>query len=151
MTASVDSTPIRATAVLDAARALAPKIAARAAQIEGARRVPLDLIADLTAAGCFRMLLPRSHGGGGVDLMAAMRVCEELGRADASVGWTVMIGASGWIDLVGLPRASFDALYADGPDEAFLKIFRPDEPVGALEPATWTNQTSPFSDRKSVV
>lgn len=32
----------------------------------------------------------------------------------------------------------------DGPDEVFLKIHRPDEPVGALEPATWTNQTSPF-------
>lgn len=32
----------------------------------------------------------------------------------------------------------------DGPDEVFLKIFRPGEPVGALEPATWTNQTSPF-------
>ena len=33
----------------------------------------------------------------------------------------------------------------DGPDEVFLKIFRPDEPVSALEPASWTNQTSPFT------
>ena len=49
------------------------------------------------------MLLPRSHGGRGVDLVGAMRVCEQLGRADASVGWTVMIGASGSIDLLGLP------------------------------------------------
>jgi predicted RecA/RadA family phage recombinase len=32
----------------------------------------------------------------------------------------------------------------DGPDEVFLKIFRPGETVGALEPATWTNQTAPF-------
>ena len=125
MATSVDSTPMRATAVLDAARDLAPKIAARAAQIEAARRVPLDLIEDLTAAGCFRMLLPRSHGGGGVDLVSAMRVCEELGRADASVGWTVMIGASGWIDLGGLPRASFDALYADGPDVIMAGAFNP--------------------------
>ena len=125
MATSIDSTPMRATAVLDAARDLAPKIAARAAQIEAARRVPLDLIEDLTAAGCFRMLLPRSHGGGGVDLVGAMRVCEELGRADASVGWTVMIGASGWIDLGGLPRASFDALYADGPDVIMAGAFNP--------------------------
>ena len=37
----------------------------------------------------------------------------------------------------------------DGPDEVFLKIFRPGETVGALEPATWTNQTAPFrSDAK---
>jgi hypothetical protein len=32
----------------------------------------------------------------------------------------------------------------DGPDEVFLKIHRPGETVGALEPATWTNQTLPF-------
>ena len=125
MIASVDSTPIRATEVLDAVRALAPKIAARAAQIEAARRVPLDLIEDLTAAGCFRMLVPRSHGGEGVDLMGAMRVYEELGRADASVGWTVMIGAGGWIDLGGLPRATFDALYANGPDVIIAGAFNP--------------------------
>ena len=29
-------------------------------------------------------------------------------RADASVAWTVMIGAGAWLDLAGLPRASFD-------------------------------------------
>jgi hypothetical protein len=32
----------------------------------------------------------------------------------------------------------------EGPDEVFLKIFRPDEPVGSLEPATWTQTTGPF-------
>lgn len=125
MITSVDSTPIRATAALDAARALAPKIAARAAQIEAARRLPFDLIEDLTQAGCFRMLLPRSHGGGGVDLVGAMRVCEELSRADASVGWTVMIGAGAWRDLASLPRATFDALYAGGPDAFVGGAFNP--------------------------
>lgn len=46
----------------------------------------------LTDAGCFRMLVPRSHGGAELDLPAQMRVIEELARADGSVGWTVMIG-----------------------------------------------------------
>jgi hypothetical protein len=32
----------------------------------------------------------------------------------------------------------------NGPDEVFLRIFRPDEQVGAFEPAAWTNQTTPF-------
>jgi alkylation response protein AidB-like acyl-CoA dehydrogenase len=113
-----------ATTVLEGARALAPKIAARAAEIEAARRVPLDLIKELTAAGCFRMLVPRSHRGGGLDLMSAMRVFEELSRADASVGWTVMIGAGAWRDLSGLPRATFDALYAD-PDVIIGGVFSP--------------------------
>lgn len=32
----------------------------------------------------------------------------------------------------------------DGPDEVFLKVFRPGEAAGSLEPASWTHQTSPF-------
>ena len=71
------------------------------------------------------MLVPRSHGGSGLDLMSAMRVYEELSRADASVGWTVMIGSSAWCDLARLPRATFDALYADGPDVIVAGAFNP--------------------------
>ena len=103
-------------AVLGRVEALTQEIADRAAEIEAARRLPSDLLADLSAAGCFRMLLPESHGGLGADLSTTMQVFETLSRADASVGWTVAIGAGGWIDLVGLPRATFDALYANGPD-----------------------------------
>jgi alkylation response protein AidB-like acyl-CoA dehydrogenase len=101
---------------LDLVRDLTPAVAARTASISAARRVPPDLLAALTAAGCFRLLLPHNHGGGGGDLPGAMRVYEALSRADASVGWTAMIGASAWCDLAGLPRATLDALYAAGPD-----------------------------------
>ena len=55
----------------------------------------------------------------------AMRVYEALSRADASVGWTVMIGSGSWIDLAGLPRATFDTLYADGPDVDHRRRVRP--------------------------
>ena len=41
-----------------ARRELAPTIAGRAAEIEAARRVPRDLLDELIAAGCFRVLLP---------------------------------------------------------------------------------------------
>jgi alkylation response protein AidB-like acyl-CoA dehydrogenase len=125
MTTSVGSTPHLAMALFDAVHDLAPKIAARAGEIEAARRMPLDLVDDLSAAGCFRMLLPRSHGGSGFDLLSTMKVYEELSRADASVGWTVMIGASAWLDLAGLPRATFDALYADGPEAIVGGAFSP--------------------------
>ena len=125
MATAAAPTPPPAAGVLDLVRELTPAVAARAAEIEAARRVPPDLLAALTAAGCFRLLLPRSHGGGGGDLPGAMRVHEALSRADASVGWTVMIGASAWCDLAGLPRATFDALYADGPDVIVGGAFNP--------------------------
>lgn len=125
MTTTVDPTSPAIREILDAVRHLAPAITGRAPEIEAARRLPHDLVESLTAAGCFRMLLPRSHGGGGVGLPGAMRVYEALSRADASVGWTVMIGASAWCDLVGLPRATFDVLYANGPDVIIGGAFNP--------------------------
>jgi indole-3-acetate monooxygenase len=101
---------------LEAVRTRAPAIVARSEEIERGRRVPPDLVEELTAAGCFRMLVPRSHGGAELDLPAEMRVIEELARADGSVGWTVMIGRSAPVFFGKLPRNTFDALYATGPD-----------------------------------
>ena len=103
-------------AVLDAARELGPTIAGRAAEIEAARRLPADLLEELIGAGAFRLLLSSSYGGIGADLAGAMAVFEAMATADASTGWTVMIGAGSWVDRAGLPRTTFDELYADGPD-----------------------------------
>jgi alkylation response protein AidB-like acyl-CoA dehydrogenase len=125
MATATDQKATRHPSVLDAVRSLAPKIAARAAEIERARRLPRDLIRDLTAAGCFRMLVPRSHGGHGFDLPSGMHVIEELSRADASTAWTTVNLAGGWINLGTLPRATFDAMYAGGPDAIIGGVFAP--------------------------
>src|SRR5215469_14782018 len=93
----------------------APSIIARAAEIEAARELPADLLRDLAAAGCFRMFVPRSHGGMEIDLGAGLEIFEALARADGSTGWTVMIATEGTLLLALLPRARFDALYKDGP------------------------------------
>jgi alkylation response protein AidB-like acyl-CoA dehydrogenase len=110
---------------LAAVHELAPVIAARAGEVENARRVPPDLVDQLMDAGCFRLVLPTSHGGAGADLPFAMQVFETLARADASVGWTVMIGAGSWIEHACLPRAGFDSLYAEGPDAITAGVFNP--------------------------
>jgi alkylation response protein AidB-like acyl-CoA dehydrogenase len=125
MATATDPKVTRHASVLDAVRALAPNITARAREIEAARRLPPDLIRDLTAAGCFRMLVPRSHGGGGFDLPSGMSVIEELARADASTAWTTVNLAGGWINLGTLPRATFDTLYAGGPDAIIGGVFAP--------------------------
>jgi alkylation response protein AidB-like acyl-CoA dehydrogenase len=117
--------------ILEAARGLAGAIGKRAAEIERARRVPRDLLEDLVAAGCFKVLLPPSHGGLGSDLSSAMRVFETLARADASVGWTVMIGASCWCDVVGLPRATFDQLFAARRHVIMAGVFSPSGAISA--------------------
>jgi indole-3-acetate monooxygenase len=132
MVASVDTTTAPGVRILDAVRDLAPAITAQAGEIEAARRLPPDLVTELTAAGCFGMLRPRSHRGAGVDLATSMRVYEDLSRADASVGWTVAIGAGCWLDVVGLPRSTFDDVFADDPD---VKVGGGINPAGVAVPA----------------
>lgn len=111
--------------VLHAVRQLAPSILDRAAEIEAGRRVPADLLDKLRAAGCFRLVRPATHGGLEASITDAMRALESLARADASVAWTVMIGAGSWIDLAHLPRETFDALYATNPDAITAGVFNP--------------------------
>ena len=110
---------------IDAVRALLPEITARADELEQARTLPRDLVDDLVTAGCFRALVPRSHGGDELAFNDALAVLEELAKADGSVGWTVMIGAAAPALLGHLPGASFDAVYASGPDVISAGTFNP--------------------------
>ena len=71
---------------------------------------------ELIDAGAFRLLLSSSYGAIGADLAGAMAAFETVATADASTGRTVMIAAGSWADRAGLRRATFDELYADGPD-----------------------------------
>ena len=112
---------------------LAPTITSRAPEIERARRLPADVLEELVAAGCFRVLLPAAHGGIGADLPAALRIFERLATADGSTGWTVMIGAANWCDLAGLPRHSFDDLFANGPDTIMAGAFNPSGAIAAVD------------------
>jgi indole-3-acetate monooxygenase len=125
--------PTTATGVLDAVHRLTPDIAGRAAEIEAARRLPPDLLDQLVAAGCFRLLVPATYGGIEADLPAAIDVFEALARADTSVGWTVMIGAGSWCDLAGLPRPTFDDLFARGPDVITAGVFNPTATIAAVD------------------
>jgi alkylation response protein AidB-like acyl-CoA dehydrogenase len=71
------------------ARALAPTIAAAAPQIEAGRELTPEVVAALHEAGLFRMLLPRTLGGGELPPDAFVQAVEALARADASTAWCV--------------------------------------------------------------
>jgi alkylation response protein AidB-like acyl-CoA dehydrogenase len=75
--------------------------------------------------------VPASHGGLEVDLLQHLEVMAELAEADGSVGWTVMIGTLAPVVFGLLPRETFDAIYADGPDVIFAGVFNP---TGVADP-----------------
>jgi alkylation response protein AidB-like acyl-CoA dehydrogenase len=111
--------------VLEAVQGLVPTIRARAQEIEAARCLPADLADVLRDAGVFRMLTPASHGGGEIGLVRSLEVLETIATADGATGWTTMIGAESPQLLALLPRATYDALYADGPDLTVGGSFMP--------------------------
>jgi len=97
-------------------RDLVPIITLRAAEIEQARQIPLDLVNALRSVGIFRMFVAKSHGGLELDLPAGLQVIAALSRIEASVGWAAMIGCIAPMFAAWLPRQSVDRVYRDGPD-----------------------------------
>jgi len=79
--------------IIDNTRQLAPEIERRGDEIASLRRLPADLVAQLKAAGVFRMSMPRAWGGPEMTPRDQCEVYELLGAADASVAWCVKIGS----------------------------------------------------------
>jgi indole-3-acetate monooxygenase len=114
-----------AARLLGAVRDLAPALAARAEEIEGARRVPRDIVDTLRQIGIFRMLAPRSHGGLELTVPDALPVIAALSAADSSVGWVTMIVTTSQMFCTRLPRATYDRVFADGPDTIVVGVGTP--------------------------
>ena len=96
-------------------RRLAPEISGREAEIEAARRVPLDLIDRLKSIGAFRLFVPRSHGGLELDLPTGLHIIQALARIEGSVGWVTMIGNGGSLFAPLLSRQTFERIYGGAP------------------------------------
>src|SRR5215216_573196 len=83
--------------LVEAALALEPRVRASAEQVEREGRLPDDLVLALSEAGIFRMMVPKSLGGGEVDPIVQLEVLEAISRGDGSVGWVSAIpSGTGW-------------------------------------------------------
>lgn len=69
------------------ARAMIPALKARAAQAEKARRIPDETVAEMQAAGFFRILQPKRWGGFEMDPQAFFDVQMALAEGCMSTGW----------------------------------------------------------------
>ncbi len=74
---------------IDRVRDLAPLIEAAIPHIDAECRLPPELHGGLRDAGMYRLLVPRSCGGGEVDLMTYAAVLEALAMIDASTAWVI--------------------------------------------------------------
>jgi len=104
--------PTDGPGLLEIARGFRPRIIAERDRIEAGRRLPDDLAHDLAADGFFRISLPAAYGGLDLAPVDALRIFEELARADASVAWCVLNGNTHWTAAQLAPQAA-GAVYAD--------------------------------------
>jgi alkylation response protein AidB-like acyl-CoA dehydrogenase len=75
---------------LQRARSLAPLITSEAATIERDCTVSKAVVDSLIENDLFWCMLPKELGGGGIPLVGALKVVEEISRADGSTGWAYM-------------------------------------------------------------
>ena len=101
------------TDTLANARALAPELAARAAEMEEVRRLPADLAAKMARAGLFRMVTPKSFGGLELTPREIVETIEAVATANASAGWCAMIGATTALNAAYMEPATASEIYSD--------------------------------------
>jgi indole-3-acetate monooxygenase len=102
-------------APLEAARKLAPMVRASADETEALRELPRPLFEALADAGLFHLAVPRSIGGGEIDLPTYVQVIETLGAADASTAWCINQGAIYGTYAARTPRDVAREIWIDPP------------------------------------
>jgi 3-hydroxy-9,10-secoandrosta-1,3,5(10)-triene-9,17-dione monooxygenase len=102
-------------ALLDAARALIPRLAGRAAATTAGRNVPDETIADFHRTGIVRVLQPRRFGGHQLRFCLFSRIVETLTEGCASSAWVyAVLGEHQWIIASYPLRAQID-VWGDDP------------------------------------
>lgn len=105
---------IDAQPVVRAAAALRPMLRHYHDQIEREQRFPPELVAQLHAAGFYRLLLPRALGGLQADPLTYIRVVELLAEGLGSVGWNIANNGVAQLVTLALPDAGVRDLYGEG-------------------------------------
>ena len=110
LAADIDSQPL-----VQAAAAMRPMLRDYHEEIEREQRLPPALVAQLRAAGFYRMVIPRALGGLQVDPLTYLRVVELLAEGAGSVGWNVCNNSIGQLVTLGLPDEGVQEVHGPSP------------------------------------
>ncbi|CDY75327.1 Pigment protein [Caballeronia glathei] len=124
---------------------LAPGLAARAAEIEAARKLAPDVVDTLKSVGIFRMFVPQSHGGFELEFPKGLEIISALSRIDGSIGWSAAIGSTSATFIPLLQRETYERIYRDGPDVTFAGSAQPAGTAEATEGGYRVSGRWPFA------
>ena len=109
MLAKQDAKAPSAEDILARTRALIPKLRERAPQGERERRLPKETVAEMQAAGLFKVLQPKRWGGYELDILTYFETQMALGEGDMSVAWVYgVVGVHPWFVALLDDRAAKD-------------------------------------------
>jgi 3-hydroxy-9,10-secoandrosta-1,3,5(10)-triene-9,17-dione monooxygenase len=116
---------VNPTELLRRAEALAPILAARAAETDALRRLPDQTVADFQAAGFFRMLQPARWGGAEVDPGVFFDVQATIAAACPSSAWVLgVVGVHDW-QLALFPREAQEEVWGGDPSTLISSSYAP--------------------------
>jgi 3-hydroxy-9,10-secoandrosta-1,3,5(10)-triene-9,17-dione monooxygenase len=110
-------------AMVARARALIPRLRARATRTEELRRLPSETERDLHEAGLFRIVQPKRVGGSELDYVALVDCADAIGQADASVAWNFAnLSSHHW--MLGLfDKRAQDLVWGNDPNALIASSF----------------------------
>ena len=76
-------------AYLTAARELTSHVAVITDRIDRERELPEELFVELADKGFFRLLVPRSLGGGEIDYLEHLSIVQTFAEVDGSTAWCI--------------------------------------------------------------
>jgi alkylation response protein AidB-like acyl-CoA dehydrogenase len=120
------------TALVDAARAIAPVVSSYRDETERSGRTPPPVVRALVDAGLFRMWLPAALDGWEADPATFFQVIEEVSAADGAVGWNLMNGACCGLMSVYLTRDAGRMIYG-APDAVIAGQIAPNGEAIAVD------------------
>ncbi len=112
---------------------LSAALAERAVEAEALRRMHPDTVRDLGDLDLWRMVVPTSLGGHGLDVETLAQATRILGQGCVAQAWTAsFLIMHNWM-LIRFPEATRDELFGEGDPWALAPA--PLAPTGTLEPA----------------
>src|SRR5258708_28043884 len=107
--AKQDSNAPSAGEMIARTRAMIPTLRERAPQGERERRLPKATVAEMQAAGLFKVLQPKRWGGYELDILTYFETQMALGEGDMSVAWVYgVVGVHPWFVALLDDRAPKD-------------------------------------------
>ncbi|MCY1352693.1 Flavin-dependent monooxygenase, oxygenase subunit HsaA [compost metagenome] len=108
-----------------------PVLAERAAQAESEARIPAETIADMQAAGFFKVLQPRRYGGYELDPQTFFRIQMALARGCMSTAWVYgVVGVHNW-QLALFDERAQQEVWGNDPATLIASTYMP---VGKVTP-----------------